>query len=380
MTIVFPGTDGGAQWDGAATDPDGTIYIPARQNPCYSTLIPSEPPSAGKASARGANLTRNDYNNQRFGYRWGSRRTDLCRANKTEIPMKIVVTGSLGNISKPLATKLVQQGHTVTVISSKPDKQSAIEDLGATAAIGSLDDAGFLTATFFRADAVYCMIPPNFTVPDSRVYYQGIGRSYGQAIGQSGVKRIVHLSSWGAHLNGGTGFIAGSHDVEQLLNALPDVAITHLRAGSFYDNLYAYVDMIKKAGFIGTNYGGDDKIVMVSPLDIAAAVAEELTRPTGQDVRYVVSGEYTASEAARILGAAIGKPDLQWMTFTDEQTRSGLEQNGIPPHIATSFVELGASIHSGRLGEHYEQHKPSTMGEVKLDDFARDFATAYANR
>jgi quinoprotein glucose dehydrogenase len=39
MTIFFPGTDGGAQWGGAATDPEGTIYIPAKQNPVYSSLV-----------------------------------------------------------------------------------------------------------------------------------------------------------------------------------------------------------------------------------------------------------------------------------------------------------------------------------------------------
>ncbi|MBO0949319.1 PQQ-binding-like beta-propeller repeat protein [Fibrella sp. HMF5405] len=44
-TVFFPGTDGGAQWGGAATDPDGTIYIPAKQNPCYSTLILREQPA-----------------------------------------------------------------------------------------------------------------------------------------------------------------------------------------------------------------------------------------------------------------------------------------------------------------------------------------------
>ena len=36
--------------------------------------------------------------------------------------MKFVVTGSLGNISKPLAEKLIAAGHSVTVVSSKPDK------------------------------------------------------------------------------------------------------------------------------------------------------------------------------------------------------------------------------------------------------------------
>ena len=42
MTIFFPGTDGGAQWGGAATDPEGILYVPAKENPCYSTLVPRE--------------------------------------------------------------------------------------------------------------------------------------------------------------------------------------------------------------------------------------------------------------------------------------------------------------------------------------------------
>lgn len=37
--------------------------------------------------------------------------------------MKIVLTGSLGNISKPLAIGLVEKGHQVTVITSKKEKQ-----------------------------------------------------------------------------------------------------------------------------------------------------------------------------------------------------------------------------------------------------------------
>ncbi len=36
--------------------------------------------------------------------------------------MNIVLTGSLGNISKPLAQELVQKGHSVTVISSKAER------------------------------------------------------------------------------------------------------------------------------------------------------------------------------------------------------------------------------------------------------------------
>lgn len=293
--------------------------------------------------------------------------------------MKIVVTGSLGHISQPLTKELVEKGHAVTVISSKSEKHKDIENLGATAAIGLLDDVDFLTSAFAGADAAYCMIPPNYGELNQLAYYQRIGRAYAQAIQQSGVKRVVHLSSWGAHRDKGTGIILGSHHVEATLNALPGIAVTHLRAGSFFYNLYGFVGMIKAAGFIGTNYGGDDKIVWVHPTDIAAAAADELQKNpvAGSNVRYVASDERTATETARVLGAAIGKPDLQWLIVTNEAAKAGMEQNGIPPGLAADLVDINASIHNGALGEDYELNKPAVMGNVKLEEFAKEFAMAF---
>lgn len=290
--------------------------------------------------------------------------------------MKIVLTGSLGHIGQPLAEELVQKGHTVIVVSSKPEKQTNIEVLGAIAAIGSLEDVDFLVSTVTGADAVYCMIPPNFTEPQM-AYYRRIGNNYKQAIQRSGVKRVVLLSSYGAHLDKGTGIILCAHIAEEILNELPAVAITHLRPGYFYYNLHDLGDMIKEAGFIGANYGGTDKIVLVHPSDIAQAAAEELARPaTGISVRYVASDERTADEIARVLGTAIGIPGLQWITFTDEQMRESLEKSGMPAYIVDDFIDLGASTHSGILREDYEQHKP-VMGKVKLEDFAKEFAAAF---
>ncbi|AKD55836.1 NAD(P)H-binding protein [Spirosoma radiotolerans] len=292
--------------------------------------------------------------------------------------MKVVVTGSLGHIGQPLATELVQKGHTVTVISSKPEKQHDIEALGAIAAIGSLDDVDFLAATFTGADALFAMVPPSYTEPDQLAYYRRIVGKYIQAIQQSVVKRVVYLSSYGAHLDKGTGLILGSHYTEGMLNELSDVAITHLRPGYFYYNLYNFVPMIKEQGFIGTNYGGDDRLVMVAPSDIAAVAAEELETPsTGRQVRYIASDDLLASEVAQILGTAIGKPDLKWVVFTDEQVKDAMTKAGMPASFVAGFVELGACIHSGALREDYDLHKPTTMGKVKLADFAREFAAAF---
>ena len=293
--------------------------------------------------------------------------------------MKIIVTGSLGNISQPLATALVQQGHAVTVISSQPGRQAAIEALGATAAIGSLEDADFLAATFAGADAVYAMVPPSYREPDSRAYFQRIGRSYARAIRQADVRRVVQLSSWGAHRDHGTGGILGSHDVEEILAAVPGLALTHLRPTSFYTNYYGFAGMIKAAGFMGANCAGSYRVALVHPRDIAAAAAEELTNsaaPAGRTIRYVASDERTQAEVAQALGAAIGRPDLRWVAFSNEQMRENLLKNGLPASTAADIVDIYASMSSGALAEDYQQHKPA-LGQVKLEDFAKEFAPAF---
>jgi uncharacterized protein YbjT (DUF2867 family) len=92
--------------------------------------------------------------------------------------MKVVITGSLGHISKPLTTELVQKGHDLTVISSNPEKRETIEQVGAKAAIGSLEDVAFLAATFSGADAVYTMVPPGNYIDqnlDLFAYYTRLG-------------------------------------------------------------------------------------------------------------------------------------------------------------------------------------------------------------
>jgi quinoprotein glucose dehydrogenase len=57
MTIFFPGTDGGAQWGGSAADPEDVIYVPAKENPVYSSLVPREALAEGQA-VTGAQLYR----------------------------------------------------------------------------------------------------------------------------------------------------------------------------------------------------------------------------------------------------------------------------------------------------------------------------------
>ncbi len=295
--------------------------------------------------------------------------------------MKIIVTGSLGHISKPLTEELVKKGHKVTVVSRKPEKQKDIQALGATAAIGTIEDADFLTITFTGADIIYTMLPPAnaFFNPDYDMmkYTLRIGNNYAKAIQRSGINRVIHLSSIGAHLEKGSGLILHHHAVEEILNNLSDVAITFMRPVGFYYNLFSFLSVIKNQGFIAANYGADENLVWVSPIDIAAGIAKEIETPAiHRKVIYVASDELTGNETATILGAAIGKPDLKWILLSNEQWQSDLRAAGMNTAIADGMIEMFAAQHSGLLMEDYYSDRPA-LGRVKLKEFAKEFAIVF---
>lgn len=299
--------------------------------------------------------------------------------------MKIIVTGSLGHISKPLAEELVKRGHEVTVISSNPDREELIREMGARAAIGSVKDAEFLAEVFKGADAAYTMVPPvSYFNPnlDPVAYFSSIGNNYASAIERSGIKHVVNLSSWGADLDKGNGGIAGAHYLEKILDLLPTaISITHLRPTSFYYNLFAFIPAIKNTGIMAAAYGGNDRTVLVDPKDIAAAAVEELEKSAaGRSIRYVASDELTCSEVAGILGEAIGMPDLKWIVIPGEKVMSRLEAAGMPPHMAAGMVELQTGHHSGIIAEDYYRNRPEKLGDIKTRDFAKTFAAAFEQK
>ena len=289
--------------------------------------------------------------------------------------MKITVTGSLGNIGKVLTEILVKQGHHVTVVSSQPDRKESIETLGAAAAIGSVSDTSFLTTAFAGAEAIFAMTPPNLGGSNIIANTVAAGKSLAKAIENAGVRRVVMLSSIGADLPTGNGPIAGLHHIENLYRQLDGVSVTFLRAGFFYSNYYGNVGMIKGAGILGANYPGTVHIPLVHTNDIATVAAEALQlNASDKQVQYVVSDVRTGADVAAAIGAAIGKPDLPWIEFTDEQSKAGMLQAGLPEEIAGLYTEMGTGFRLGHIAADFEKQGSPVVGKIKLAEFAKEFA------
>jgi uncharacterized protein YbjT (DUF2867 family) len=293
--------------------------------------------------------------------------------------MKYVVLGSLGNISKPLAEKLIAARHDVTIVSSNKEKTEHILLMGAKAAIGSVDDVAFLTKTFKGADAVYTMVPPNFGSGNWKQYISRIGENIASAIQSSGVKNVVNLSSIGAHMKEGCGPVSGLFFVEKSLNDLAGVNVKHLRPGYFYTNFLNSIGMIHNQGIMGGNYGENSTMVISHPNDIAEVAAKELLDLSfrGKSVRYLASDEKTTDQVALIFGKAIGKPELKWVNFSDKDTLAGMIQMGLSEEVARNYTEMGSAMRSGEMASDYNRNRPSVFGKTKLETWAPVFATVY---
>jgi uncharacterized protein YbjT (DUF2867 family) len=294
--------------------------------------------------------------------------------------MNIILTGSIGHISKPLAQSLIDAGHDVSIISSKKENTEAIEALGARPLIGSVESADFITQAFKDADAVYLMIPPTWNVADWLTYQKNVSHNFVNAISANGIKKVVVLSSIGAHMINGAGPIDGLAYLEGLINELPEINATYLRPSYFYYNFFSMIPLIKANGFMGSNIPDTHTIVLTHTNDIVEAAFQAFNENVeGKKIVYIASDERNLSDVAKTLGSAIGIADLKWVEFTDEQSLGGMLQAGLPETIAKGYVTMGQAMKGKEMEAHYLANKPSQLGNVKLEEFAKEFAAVYAH-
>lgn len=294
--------------------------------------------------------------------------------------MKVTVTGSLGNVSRILIEKLVSKGHKVGVVTSKAERSTDIEQLGAIPLVGSVEDYEFLKGAFSGSDAAYLMIPPNFQTTDLKRYIKRVGEQYARALQTTGVGYAINLSSIGSHLENGLGPTGSNFYVEQRLNELQNVNVLHLRPGMFLTNFYGAIPMIKYQNMLGNNFEGTVRLPLTHPKDIADVAFKALNNLSfsGKQIQYVVSDEKNGFEVAKILGDAVGKSIVSWVAFSDEQLLAALVQSGFSEEMAKVYmVEIGKALRDGSFMEDYNKNRSLSVGGTRLQDFSEEFALAY---
>jgi len=288
--------------------------------------------------------------------------------------------GATGNIGGRISEHLLAAGHTVRALGRSLEKLAGLKARGAEVLTGDAADAAFLTRAFTGVDGVFTLQPPNPVAPDFLAEMARAGVAIVEAVAKSGVRHVVALSSVGAERATGTGPIAGLHAQEERLKALSGVNVLLLRPGYFFENFLHVLPLIRHQGINGGGSAGGTTIPMIATQDIAAFAARALSARdwTGVKVQELL-GERDLSfdEATRIIGGAIGTPDLAYVQFPYPDYSAALQQNGLSKSVADLYAEMEQALDEGIVGS-IEGRNAANTTATTFEQFARDvLAPAY---
>jgi uncharacterized protein YbjT (DUF2867 family) len=281
----------------------------------------------------------------------------------------ITVMGATGNTGSKIVHTLLAEGERVRAVGRSAQRLAPLAAAGAELAIGDAADEAFLASAFRGADAVYTLVAADRGAVDYRAAQDALGQTIVEAVRRSEVRRVVALSSLGAELPAGTGPIAGLHAQEQRLLRLDGVHLTLLRPASFFENFAESLPLIESEGIVADAVRAELALPMVATRDIADLAARELRerRWTGTVVRELLGPrDLSYAEATRLLGEALGKPDLAYVELPGEQLVAALVAAGLSPSFATSYLEMTQAF-DGRVralaGRTAENTTPTSFEE-----------------
>lgn len=293
------------------------------------------------------------------------------------------ILGASGHVGRRAAEHLLDHHRRVRVVARSADHLSDLAARGAEPFAGSADDPEFLRRAFDGARAVFSMLPPVPPIQEGDDLRKAQGRvseAIAGALKATGVRYVVNLSSVGAEVPYGTGPIAGLHDHEERLDGLDGVAIVHLRAAFFMENLLAAIPTIRAQGAYFGPLPADQPRPMIATADIgdeAGRLLFELGFDDKATEELLGPRDYTLAEAVPILGAAIGRPEAAYVQVPYEAAKDAMLGLGMPGFLVDSYLEMMRAMESEKIRP-AEPRLPENTTPTALEDFAATvFAPAY---
>jgi uncharacterized protein YbjT (DUF2867 family) len=291
-----------------------------------------------------------------------------------------VILGASGNTGHVVAKNLLEGGKKVRVVSRDAAHLQFLAKEGAETFVADVTDVSALTKAFQDAESAYVMIPPNPTSNDFRAFQERVSDAIATAVQKNAVKNVVSLSSIGADKSTGTGPVVGLHNLEQKLNRISGADVLHLRAGYFMENTLPQAGAIRKVGSALGPVRPDLKLPLIATSDIGKAAAEALLRVDfrGKQTRELQGQrdlDYT--EATRIMGKAIGKPDLKYIQAPDDQIRAAMVQTGMSDNLARLILEMASALNTGQMRPLEARNARNTTSTTFEKFVAEFFVPAY---
>src|SRR6185437_11069747 len=292
----------------------------------------------------------------------------------------IAIVGATGNTARPAVEALLAKGEQIRVIGRDAGKLQPFVQRGAAAAVGNIEEPGFLAQALDGAQAAYLVVPQAMHREDFRAYQERITDAFAESVAAAGVQHVISLSSLGAQHPSGTGPIAGLHNMEQKLNAISDLNVLHLRPAQFMENLLVNIGPLRSMGVFGGAAPANAAAPWIAAGDVGTYAAARLVGRdfSGSSTQELLGPrDVTMNEIASILGEAIGKPRLMYSQVPIMMLEPILVQTGLPKGSATLVIEMFKAGNAGLLAPS-EPRSPKNTTPTTIESFiAQVLAPAY---
>ncbi|MEV4256549.1 NAD(P)H-binding protein [Spirillospora sp. NPDC049652] len=271
----------------------------------------------------------------------------------------IVVTTPTGQIGRALLDRLLDADAAVRVIARDPARLPARVHEKAEIVQGPHYDKEVLTKALTNADSVFWNVPPNPAAPSIEGHFDGFTRPFCEAITETGVGRVVGVSTLGRGAARDAGQISGALVMDEMIQAT-GVRYRSLEMPGFMENMRWNIPSIEAAGMFSSILTPDRKQPSVATRDIAEVAARLMLEPTwdGQEGVQVLGPEdISADDMARVMSEVLGRP-IRYQQVSPEDYKAAMTGHGMTEAWAQGMVDMMTAV--DRDGIYHAQ--PRTPG------------------
>ena len=275
------------------------------------------------------------------------------------------ICGITGNVGRAVARALLHRGKPIRAVVRDPAKGGAWASRGAEVAVADLADARALTAAFDRvSSALFARA-------------REVALAVRKAARDSGLRRLVILSSIGARLPAGTGNIGTNRIFDETLSDAA-ASVVFVRPAYFMRNWAWVAAVASEAGILPSFLAPVERAIpMISADDVGETVAEEMCA-VGSPERSIVELEGPApaspADAASAFARAVGRP-VAAAPIPESEWPARLAASPFSPRTIEAWVELFRAFNSGWI--QFERPDGTRRGRTSIGDAVAAMAAAH---
>ena len=279
-----------------------------------------------------------------------------------------IIVGASGQVGSYIIDRLVANEIPTIAVVRDPNK---LKNSNLPFRQADLFNTDQVVKAFYGATTAFLLTPENPSSNDIIDDTKKIIENYRKAIEANKIKRIICLSSIGAHIEGKSGNLIMSKLLEKSFDNF-NIEKIFVRPSYYFSNWLGYLSTIEQFGILPTFFPEELTIEMLSPLDLAYFIAEIIAKPIEQTTTnvYELVGPktYNSIDISRAFSSVLNK-EVFLQSIPRDKWKETLLSVGFTSNSADNLIDMTQAVVDGFTTPEF----PSKTISLKttIDDYLR---------